>query len=263
MQQVKQSTESVIYVYLADATDGYTPETGVTSPTVYLTKNGGTPAVPSSLAFAELDSTNMPGWYKITLSTTDTNTLGPLGIDCYKSGTSRHFPLAVDVVANVVADVKSDSAAILADTGTDGVVIATATQDAITDKVWDEAISGHLSTGTTGAKLNAATAAADPWSVELPGAYTGNEAGYKIGRLLSGLGAALYTLTVQDADDNPIEGVTVDFHTSATPSDAAFYTRDETNTSGQATVYLPTGTYYAFRFKRGYAFTDPLTVTVT
>lgn len=260
MQQIKQSTaQAYVLVYLVDATDGYTPETGVTSPTIYLSKNGGTPAVPHLGTWAELNSTNMPGWYSVALSATDLNTVGLLGIDVYKSGTSRHFACVVDVVTTLAADVKADTADILADTGTDGVKVAASE----IDKVWDEAIAGHLSSGSVGAKLNAASAAADPWATELPGAYTGDEAGYKIGRLLSGLGASLTTLPVEDADDNPVEGVTVDFYTSSTPSDATFYTRVVSDAAGEVVVYLPSGTYYAFRFKRGYSFTDPLTVTVT
>lgn len=41
-------------------------------------------------------------------------------------------------------------AAILADTGTDGVVVATASKNAIADQVWDEAVSDHVTAGTAG-----------------------------------------------------------------------------------------------------------------
>lgn len=51
----------------------------------------------------------------------------------------------------------------------------------IADAVWDEAISGHLTSGTTGASLNAAGSAGDPWSTTLPGAYGAGTAGYIIG----------------------------------------------------------------------------------
>lgn len=52
---------------------------------------------------------------------------------------------------------------------------------AIADAVWDEAISGHLTSGTTGAALNAAGSAGDPWSTVLPGAYGAGTAGYIVG----------------------------------------------------------------------------------
>lgn len=51
----------------------------------------------------------------------------------------------------------------------------------IVDGVWDEAIAGHLTSSTTGAALNAAGSAGDPWSTPLPGAYGSGTAGYIIG----------------------------------------------------------------------------------
>lgn len=51
----------------------------------------------------------------------------------------------------------------------------------IADAVWDEALSGHLSAGSTGEALNAAGAAGDPWTTSLPGAYGAGSAGYIIG----------------------------------------------------------------------------------
>lgn len=51
----------------------------------------------------------------------------------------------------------------------------------IADAVWDEVLSGHLTAGTTGAGLNAAGSAGDPWSTALPGAYSAGSAGYIVG----------------------------------------------------------------------------------
>lgn len=50
--------------------------------------------------------------------------------------------------------------------------------NAIADQVWDEQISGHLSAGSTGEKLNSAGAAGDPWTTALPGSYTPGQAGH-------------------------------------------------------------------------------------
>lgn len=55
------------------------------------------------------------------------------------------------------------------------------TAEEIADAVWDEAISGHLTSGTTGAALNAAGSAGDPWATLLPGAYGAGTAGYIVG----------------------------------------------------------------------------------
>lgn len=67
----------------------------------------------------------------------------------------------------------------------------------IADAVWDEAISGHLSAGTTGNALNAAGSSGDPWSTPLPGAYGAGTAGKIIG---DNINAPLNTIdTVVDA----------------------------------------------------------------
>lgn len=58
-----------------------------------------------------------------------------------------------------------------------GYSLTSAEQDLIADKIWDEAIAGHLTAGTTGNKLNAAGNAGDPWSITLPGSYGAGTAG--------------------------------------------------------------------------------------
>lgn len=87
---------------------------------------------------------------------------------------------------------------ILTDTGTAGVVVASLAANSVTasalatdavaeiaDGVWDEALSGHLSAGSTGEALNAAGAAGDPWTTILPGAYTGSQAGKIVSDILT------------------------------------------------------------------------------
>lgn len=51
----------------------------------------------------------------------------------------------------------------------------------IADQVWDEVLSGHLTAGSTGAALNGAGSAGDPWTTPLPGAYGAGSAGAIIG----------------------------------------------------------------------------------
>ena len=51
----------------------------------------------------------------------------------------------------------------------------------IADAVWDEAIAGHLTAGSTGNALNAAGSSGDPWSTSLPGAYGAGTAGKILG----------------------------------------------------------------------------------
>ncbi len=48
----------------------------------------------------------------------------------------------------------------------------------VADAVWDEAVSGHVTAGSTGAQLNAAGAGGDPWATDLTvGGYSGDQAG--------------------------------------------------------------------------------------
>jgi hypothetical protein len=47
-------------------------------------------------------------------------------------------------------------------------------------------LSGHLTSGTTGAALNGAGSAGDPWTTALPGAYGAGTAGYILGTNLDG-----------------------------------------------------------------------------
>jgi hypothetical protein len=85
------------------------------------------------------------------------------------TGTVNSIPDAVAGASNGIAIVGSTM------TLTSGERAATA------DAVWDEAIVGHLSGGTTGAALNAAGSAGDPWTTPVPGAYGAGTAGFIIG----------------------------------------------------------------------------------
>lgn len=64
-----------------------------------------------------------------------------------------------------------------------GYALTSGERGAIADGVWDEALAGHLTSGTTGAALNGAGAAGDPWGTALPGAYGAGTAGAILGRI--------------------------------------------------------------------------------
>lgn len=92
--EVKQSTTTYALVFLmVDSTDHVTGKTGLT-PTVTLSKNGGSFASPSG-AVSEIAN----GWYKVAGNATDNNTLGPLIL--HATGTAAD---PTDVVYTVVAD---------------------------------------------------------------------------------------------------------------------------------------------------------------
>lgn len=76
--------------------------------------------------------------------------------------------------------------------------IQTNVTNTISDGVWDEPLSGHLTSGSTGAALNAAGAAGDPWSTSLPGVYGAGTAGYLLGTNLDARVSTRSTLTATD-----------------------------------------------------------------
>jgi hypothetical protein len=67
----------------------------------------------------------------------------------------------------------------------------------IADAVWDELIADHSSvSGSTAEALAAAQSAGDPWSTDLPGSYTGLDAG----AILSGINTLLSVASVTPAN---------------------------------------------------------------
>jgi hypothetical protein len=72
----------------------------------------------------------------------------------------------------------------------------------VADAVWDEALSGHLSAGSTGEALNAAGAAGDPWTTALPGSYSAGQAGYIVGTNLNATVSSRATQTSVDTVDD-------------------------------------------------------------
>jgi hypothetical protein len=266
MQVLTQGVaDQYVPIYLVDSTDGYSPEDSVASPTIYLSKNGGADVSPNDGTWTEIDASNLTGAYWLTLDATDTDTVGILLIDVVKTGTSRHFVTACQVKAASTDTIATNVAAILADTGTDGVLLAaTATSAALVDAVWDEAQADHVTAATTGKSLSTATAAADPWTADPADYSEGSNFGWVMARALGGSGMNTHTITVQDEDDNAIEGVRVDIYSSSAVSLAGYITGGETDSDGEVTFYLPVGTFYAFRYLKGYGFSgDPATITVT
>ena len=90
---LQSSTQAALVFLMVDSTDHITGKTGLT-PTVTISKNGGTFASPSG-AVTEISG----GWYKVAGNATDTNTLGPLALHATATGAD---PTDV-VVGHVVA----------------------------------------------------------------------------------------------------------------------------------------------------------------
>jgi hypothetical protein len=135
-----------------------------------------------------------------SISGTVASVTGSVGSIASGGITSASFAAGA-INAAAIATGAIDADAVAADAGTE---IATAvwalatrtltantnlndpTAAAIADAVWDEVLSGHLTSGTTGAALNGAGSAGDPWTTALPGAYGAGTAGYILGTNLDG-----------------------------------------------------------------------------
>jgi len=85
---------------------------------------------------------------------------------------------AVPVVGDLTATMKT-SVTTAATASTPALSVAGV--NAVADQVWDEVLSGHVTALSTGAALNGAASAGDPWLTSLPGAYGAGTAGKIIG----------------------------------------------------------------------------------
>ena len=80
-------------VLLVDEADLSTLETGVSSPTISISKNGAAFGSASDGTWAEVAN----GWYTVQLNSTDTGTLGWLIVRVVKSGTSAESNVICDI----------------------------------------------------------------------------------------------------------------------------------------------------------------------
>lgn len=171
--------------------------------------------------FVAIDGTNMPGLYRLDLSDTMVATAGILTIYLRGAANMAPVVAELEVVSvdiydstrfglsalpNAAAEALGGLATLSANQASNGTIpvnlktiagqtanasaavtfpasIGTSTLDAAgaADAVWDEVLSGHLASGSTGAALNAAGAAGDPWSTSIPGTYGAGTAGYIVG----------------------------------------------------------------------------------
>jgi lysozyme family protein len=179
----------------------------------------------SSGGWVEVDSTNMPGVYRFDIPDAviasgvekaivmvsgasgmapvvmeydltaydpyDTVRLGLTSLPNVASGSAG----ALITSGTGTAQLSVSSGAVTAGTVSDktGYSLSTAppTAAAIADAVWDEASGDHLAAGSTGASLNAAGSAGDPWTTTLPGTYSGSQAGKILADILVDTGTTL------------------------------------------------------------------------
>ena len=121
------------------------------------------------------------------------------------------------------------------------------TNATVADAVWDEALAGHLTPGSTGEALNSAGAAGDPWNTNLPGAYAPGTAGFILGTNLDATVTSLPT-AVENADTLLNRDFTAVSDTnSRTLLNAARFIRNEWDVAGVTlTVYKEDGVTVAW-----------------
>jgi len=163
-------------------------------------------------------------------------------------------------ITTVTNYLDTEIATILEDTGTtipaQIAALTIPSAATIADAVWDEATSGHVTAGTTGAAIVAAGNAGDPWGTEVPGAYAAGTAGYKFGNLaVAGGGAITYNYTVTTDGSTPIPDV--DVWVTSDSAGTQILASGRTNQSGVVTFYLDAGTVYVWCQKSGYNFSNP------
>jgi len=110
------------------------------------------------------------------------------------------FPSSVASPTNITAGTIT-TVTNLTNAPTNGDLTA-AMKTSVTNAAWDATLSSHLTPGSTGAALNAAGAAGDPWSTAIPGAYSAGTAGYIVGNNLDAQVSTRLATSGYTAPDN-------------------------------------------------------------
>jgi len=87
---LKRGQTSKLSVFLVDETDEKTPESGVVSPTIVVSKNGGD-FITGTGTFAETDAVDAPGDYTYQPAVGEVDTIGPLRFNVVKTGVTAIF----------------------------------------------------------------------------------------------------------------------------------------------------------------------------
>jgi hypothetical protein len=135
------------------------------------------------------------------------------------------------------------------------------TAAAIADAVWDEVISGHLTSGSTGAALNAAGGSGDPWSTSLPGAYIAGQAGYILDYIQDQ--AALITSQSVFVTQDRVSGNTITMYWKESTAITVSLDEDVTAKTLRFVVEGPTGDLLVIEDANITTTTTSFTVTIT
>ena len=186
MRVVKQSTAPVVTFLMVSSTDHFTGATGLTV-TVKLSKNGGAGAT-STNAAAAVDAANLPGWYQLILTATETNTVGDIIVRATASGADQADRLLV-VESATTSDLNTLATGINAKT-TNLPAAPAAVSDipaaaTVAEAVW---VAGSRTLSAFGFTVTAATVS-DKTGYSLAPTQTCNITGNLIGSVSSVTGA--------------------------------------------------------------------------
>ncbi len=164
-------SDQYIYFVAVDATDKVTPETGLTSFTVYRSRNGGAATAYTTPTITEVSSANMPGWYKflldedMTIDAGDDSQEMALHITCagmapvyrtieiYRRSVASGLQISGDVHARVGAPAGASIAADVAAVKTDTAAVKTKTDNLPSDPADASDIAAAF--GTTASAISA------------------------------------------------------------------------------------------------------------
>jgi len=183
MFQVKLSeataTRRRIPVLLVDITDGFTPETGVVTPTINISKNGATVASGAG-TWAEIGN----GQYYYEFTASEVDTLGWVSVNIEKATVSRDYNAVVQIMAYDALDstrlglTALPSAAAGASGGlptgnaSGQVTVATLAATAQTntaDAVWNALLTSYVTANTFGARIIRGTATSPSYETFITG----------------------------------------------------------------------------------------------
>jgi hypothetical protein len=141
-----------------------------------------------------LSGTTVADTQKVDLNTIKTNPVVNAGTVTFP--TSQTLASTINITAGTITTVTTltNLPAITANWLTAAGLAADAATE-IAAAIWDLVTSGHTTSGTFGAAMNAAGSAGDPWGTTLPGSYASGTAGYILGTNLNATIASIKSKT--------------------------------------------------------------------
>jgi hypothetical protein len=208
MFQIRQNestaTRKRAPILLVDATDGFTPETGVTSPTITISKNGAA-GIGGTGTFSEVSN----GIYSYEFAASEIDTLGWIALNVRKTGVTRDYNAIIQIMSYDYADVVNLGLTSLPDVaiGSTGALLTSYTSNGAIDVTSTGAVN-NVETVVGGVTLAAGTGtsvAYDVWNFDITGIGATNIAGGALEAAASASGSgtgssAEFAMAVWDYD---------------------------------------------------------------